>query len=66
MSFAHMKMPEGSIENTLPICPCCHNTKSVEVDSTVKMCSPPIYTAICKTCLISWETNLSGRVEKVL
>jgi transcription elongation factor Elf1 len=51
------KMPWKSIENTLAICPKCKDTK-VEVDSTVKISSPPIYTLTCHKCQIIWEANL--------
>lgn len=51
-------MPCGAIENILPICPKCHDTKTVEVDSTVKCSSPPIYTLTCTKCRVQWESNL--------
>lgn len=52
------KMPYGCIENTLRICPKCKDTKTVTVDSGVKICSPPIFTLCCERCQIVWEANL--------
>lgn len=51
------KMPHGCIENTLAMCPECHDTH-VNVSSTVKCSSPPIYSLSCDKCGIAWEANL--------
>lgn len=54
------KIPCNSIENILVICPECQDTKSVKVDSTVKISWPPIYTLTCDACDIKWEANLTS------
>lgn len=55
------RMPCDAIENVFAMCPKCHDTKTVEIDSTVKCSSPPIYTLTCKKCNVKWEANLEGK-----
>lgn len=55
------RMPCNTIENVLPICPECHDTKTVKIDSTIKCSSPPIYTLTCEKCMVQWESNLEWR-----